>query len=50
MTREHLTTVKAKCHCGEPASTLRRCKCGEVIARCGAHDRDMDQQLKDHCK
>jgi len=49
MTGDHLTTIKANCHCGEPASTLRRvpgCRC--VIARCGGHDKDIDREVREH--
>lgn len=49
---DHLALApKHKCHCGEPASCLRRCRtCKTVVARCGGHMQDIARETLEHCK
>lgn len=51
---EHLVLMR-KVPCGAPgcpevASRRQRCRrCWNVVARCGAHDQNLDQETKEHC-
>ena len=37
--------------CREPASSWMRCMtCKRIVARCGPHARNLDQQTQEHCR
>jgi hypothetical protein len=35
--------------CKDRAHRWMRCRCGELVARCGAHDQRLSEQRDGHC-